>query len=237
MRCTALASLGLAASLLLPATALADVGGLEASPNVKGTVGGALLGAELVLVTQAAFDVEPVWAYVVGGLAGAAAGGVGGYFVEQEGNPRLTMLMLGAGMAFAIPTTVAVLSATAYEPPADYLQDQPPPDEPVAEPPQPIDAPPATAPVPEAPPTNPPSTVPPSTDAPPPTPGTRAPTKTHKRMALRMPRPALIGIEPEAVTLNVPAVELHDVFTPVEIAAFGVEQATEVRVPVFNLVF
>ena len=78
MRCTALASLGLVMGLLIPKAANADVGGLEASPNVKGVVGGALLGAEVVLVTQAALDVEPTWAYVVGGLAGAAAGGVGG---------------------------------------------------------------------------------------------------------------------------------------------------------------
>jgi colicin import membrane protein len=50
------------------------------------------------------------------------------------------MLMLAGGMALAIPTTVAVLSATAYEPPASYTQDRAPTDEPIAEPPQPTKA-------------------------------------------------------------------------------------------------
>jgi hypothetical protein len=239
MRCTASALSALALGLLAPATAQA-VGEIEASPNVKGVTGGALLGAELVMAIEAAFDVQPAWAYVVGGLGGAVGGGIGGYFVEQEGNPRTTMLMLGAGMAFIIPTTVAVLSATAYEPPADYLQDQPPADEPVAEPPRPVDAPAPPAP-PAAPPTSPPGDVPPSTD-PAPTPGdppsgTRAPSNRSERLSLRMPPPALIGIDPRAVTLNVPAIELHDVYTPVEQLTFGAPQATEVRFPLLNFIF
>jgi len=236
---TALASFGVAMGLLVPVTAHA-VGEIEASPNVKGTVGGALLGAELVMATEAAFDVQPAWAYVVGGLGGAVAGGIGGYFVEQGGNPRTTMLMLGAGMAFIIPTTVAVLSATAYEPPADYLQDQPPPDEPVAEPPRPMEPPPPAVPAPEAPPTSPPASAPPSTDPPQAPgdagPGTRAPEKRPERLALRLP-PALIGVDPEAITLNVPAVEFREAYTPLERAMFGVDQTTEVRIPLVHFFF
>jgi len=240
MRRTALASLGLVVSLLVPSTAFA-VGEIEANPNVKGTVGGALLGAELVLAIEAAFDVQPAWAYIAGGLGGAVAGGVGGYFVEQEGNPKTTMLMLGAGMAFIIPTTVAVLSATAYEPPADYLQDRAPADEPVAEPPRPIESPPAAVPPPEPPPTNPPQLAPPS-EPPPPldqggTSGSyRAPVQKRHRLALRMP-PALIGIDPSAITLNVPALELRDVYSVREVQEFGVKQGTEVRVPLLNFAF
>ncbi len=107
----------------------------------KGVVGGSLLGAEIVLATEAAFKVQPGWAYAVGGLGGAVAGGVGGYFIERDASPKATMLILASGMALIIPTTVAVLSATAYEPPASYTQDRAPTDEPVAEPPQPSSAP------------------------------------------------------------------------------------------------
>ncbi|HYP91466.1 MAG TPA: hypothetical protein VEQ59_25035, partial [Polyangiaceae bacterium] len=142
--------LALAAATLSPLAAQAT-GVDEAAPTGKGIVGGALLGSELVLAGEAAFGVKPTWAYIVGGLAGGAAGGVGGYFVEKQDSPRVPMLMLAGGLAFAIPTVVAVLSATAYEPPAAYLQDQAPADEPVAEPPAPNDAapaPPAAAPAP-----------------------------------------------------------------------------------------
>jgi hypothetical protein len=73
---------------------------------------------------EAALDVKPAWAYIVGGLAGGVGGGVGGFFVEQGDPPesaRVSMLLLAGGMVFAIPTTIAILSATAYEPPAEYV--------------------------------------------------------------------------------------------------------------------
>src|SRR6478735_12444145 len=132
--------LALAGAMLAPLTAHAGNGDAEASPTGKGIVGGALLGGELVTAVEAGFGVKAPWAYIVGGVAGGAAGGVGGYFVEQQGDARGPMLMLAGGVALAIPTVVAVLSATAYEPPAAYLQDQAPADEPVAEPPAPNDA-------------------------------------------------------------------------------------------------
>jgi hypothetical protein len=137
MKLRTLASLVSLVGITLTPLAARAAGVPEASATGKGIAGGALLGAELVLVVEAAIDVEPTWAYIVGGLAGGAAGGVGGYFVEQEGEARVPMLMLAGGLAFAIPTTVAVLAATAYEPPADYLQDRAPIDEPLAEPPAP----------------------------------------------------------------------------------------------------
>ena len=49
--------------------------------------------------------------------------------------------------------------------------------------------------------------------------------------------PALIGISSQALTLSVPAIELRDVYSKTEIAMFGVNQATEVRVPVLNFLF
>lgn len=201
------------------------VGEDEASAGAKGVIGGALLGAELVLTVQAAADVQPTWWYYVGGGAGLVAGGVGGYFIGQEASPRVSMLMLAGGLVLAIPTTVAVLSAAAYEPPADYLQDSPPADEPVADPPQPDNAsspPPASAP------------------APLPAPSGRRDTRRNRVVAERrfdlMP-PALLDIDPNRVAIAIPAVEVRDVFTPAERFVFGVKQGTEVRVPVLAVAF
>jgi len=217
----------------------------EVSTTGKGVVGGSLLGAEVVLVTEAAFKVEPAWAYVVGGVGGAAAGGVGGYFFEQEASPKATMLALGVGMALVIPTTVFVLSSTAYHPPASYTQDRAPSDEPVAEPPQPNGAPtPAPAPAPST--TSPsgnevtaPTEAPPPA-APPPTSSLRKDkSKANRTLPLdyHLTPPALIGISSQALTLSIPAIELRDVYTKTELAMFGVNQGTEVRVPVLNFLF
>lgn len=214
----------------------------EVSTTGKGVVGGSLLGAEVVLATEAAFKVQSTWAYVLGGVGGAAAGGVGGYFIEQDANPKTTMLMLAGGMALVIPTTVAVLSATAYEPPASYTQDRAPADEPVAEPPQPTGTPsPAVAPAPPTPIVTPPAATPPAPGA---APNPTGSLPKHKALATRrMPLeyhlspPALIGVSADALTLSVPAVELRDVYSRREIAMFGVTQATELRVPVLNFLF
>jgi hypothetical protein len=168
-----------------------------------------------VLVVEAAADVEPAWAYVVGGLAGAAGGGVGGYFIEQEeGNPKLPLLMLAGGMALAIPTTVAVLSATAYEPPLSYVEDAPPSDEPVADPPKPVGASPTSR------------------------TAQRRKVLARSHAPAKAPAlPALIGVDPAQVTLGIPAVEFRDVYTRAEVATFGLTQATEVRIPVLNVLF
>jgi hypothetical protein len=223
----------LAAFALVPRTALAAENQTQLEGNgIKGAVGGGLLGAEAVMLVEAALDVKPAWAYIVGGVAGGAAGGVGGYFWETSADSaKLGMYLLTAGMALAIPTTVAVLSATAYEPPSDYVEDRPPQaDEPVAEPPQP-------------------TTEPPPADeslpAPPPAPeGRRAPIRRAPRLALRQRAalypaapPALVGITPMALTLSVPAVEIRDLYSPEEQQQFGVAAGTEVRVPVVTFAF
>ena len=240
-----LGTLTLVTLTLAPLAAHAE----DVSTTGKGVVGGTLIGAEVVLATEAAFKVQPTWAYVVGGLGGAAAGGVGGYFIEQSASAKTTMLILAGGMALAIPTTVAVLSATAYEPPASYTQDRAPADEPIAEPPQPAGTP-APAPATTSPAGN-EVTAPsaPATPAPAATPPAAAPTgavraRRHPTLARRtlpldyhLSPPALIGVSAEALTLGVPAVELRDVYSRREVAMFGVNQGTEVRVPVLNFLF
>jgi hypothetical protein len=112
-------ALGLAvglAALSLPKSAAAEVGSESAKSGAKGTIGGALLGAELVLAVEAAFDVKPWWGYAIGGGLGAIGGGIGGFFVDQQNEPTASMSFLVAGLVLAVPTTIAVLSATAYEP-------------------------------------------------------------------------------------------------------------------------
>lgn len=195
----------------------------EVSPTGKGITGGVLLGGEVVMLFEAALKVKKPWAYALGGLAGGIAGGVGGYYIEQsDDDGKISIYMLAGGMALAIPTTVAVLSASAYEPPADATEDRRPSDEPVAEPPQPG-------------------------AAPPPPPGAQGARKTSPRRLARRPAeapvlyapspPALVGWSPRAVTLGVPAVEVRNAYSRAELMQFGVKQATEVRVPVMSFVF
>lgn len=239
-----LATLAFATLSLAPLAAHAQTH--EVSTTGKGVVGGTLLGAEVVLTAEAAFKVQPTWAYVVGGLGGAAAGGVGGYFIERDASPRTTLFMLAGGMALMIPVTVAVLSATAYEPPASYTQDRAPVDEPIAEPPQPVGSPTVA---PAAPAITGPSgnevTAPPPVVSPPaatPVPTSsvrrhRAPGQRTLPLDYHLSPPALIGVSAQALTLGVPAIELREVYSRNEVAMFGVTQATELRVPVLNFLF
>jgi hypothetical protein len=226
--------LALTGATLTPLAAHAT-GSVDASPTGKGIVGGALLGAELVMVSEAAFKVKPAWAYVVGGVAGGAAGGVGGYFVEQQGDARGPMLMLAGGLAFAIPTVVAVLSSTAYEPPANYLQDQAPADEPVAEPPAPTPMeatpPPAAAPAPAA---TPPADAAP---APAPAPTGRRYLPSTRRLSLKLPPPALFGFADARLALGIPNVEVAHAYTRTERLLFNAPDVAEVRIPVLDVTF
>lgn len=190
----------------------------EASSTGKGIVGGALLGAEAVMLTEAAIGVKPRWAYLVGGGAGAVAGGIGGYFLEQNLSAKTNMFILSAGMVLIVPTMLAMLVATQYEPPTNYVQDQGPADEPVANPPAPEGA-------------------------------SLQKQKSHgvarstfrsesERPALYAATPpALVGLERGELNLRLPAVALYNMYTPEQMAEFGVTQRRELRMPVFNLVF
>jgi hypothetical protein len=193
----------LSASYLVLSARPAQADTVDVSTTGKGIVGGALLGAEAVTATEAALHLKPAWAYLVGGGAGAAAGGVGGYFLEQHATSKTNMLVLAAGMLLVIPTTVAILSATSYEPPADYTEDRGPTDQPLAEPAAP-DQPPIV-----------PSDTPSAGNT----------------------TPSLVGVTSTQLSLNVPAVEVLDVYTPLERLKFGMDQQTEVRLPVLSVLF
>ncbi len=104
-------------------SATARAAGTQTASTGKGMVGGGLLGAELVMGTEAALKLNSPWAYVIGGVGGAAAGGVGGYYLEGSLSPKSNTLLLTAGLLFVIPTTVAVLANTAYTPPPNYSRE------------------------------------------------------------------------------------------------------------------
>jgi hypothetical protein len=213
-----------AATLVAPGSAHAE----EATGTGKGIAGGALLGGEAVMAVEALAGVQSTWAYAVGGILGAGAGGVGGYFIESgTDSGRVPLYMLAGGMALVIPAAILALNATAYKPPADYQEDEGRREnEPVAEPPAPSGAPtgPAAAP-------------------PPPTGASRAKTRAP-RLALRplvAPRftvpSSMLRVSGEGVRLGVPAVDVRPVFSQADMRQYGMTQAEEVRVPVFSAVF
>lgn len=109
------------ATALASGTASAETGSETTKPGAKGTIGLALLGAEAVMTVEAIIGVKPWWGYAIGGGAGAVGGGLAGFFLIDKGqNPNKTeagMAFLVGGLVFAVPTTLAILSATSYKPP------------------------------------------------------------------------------------------------------------------------
>lgn len=97
-----------------------DAPAQEASGKWKGKIGGGLLGAEVVLMTEAALGVRAGWAYLAGGLGGAALGGAAGHLLEKDTGPRPPLYLLSASFALVIPTFLVVLNAQTFEPPATY---------------------------------------------------------------------------------------------------------------------
>ena len=211
-------------ALALGAAAFAatpDAAAQEVSPTGKGITGGALLGAEAVMLVEAALDVKPAWAYLVGGAVGGIGGGVGGYFVEQGSDAKPSLLLLAGGLVLAIPTTVAVLSVTSYDPPADYTEDSgPAADEPVADPPEQPGA----------------ATGQPTAKA-------KKKSKTRRRVARRsrkkLPKPtlhakrspALVGLSRGYLSLSVPSVSVHEVYTEKERLQFGLKRGARTPSP------
>lgn len=107
---------------LLPAQAAAQEESNAVSATGKGIAGGTLLGAEVVMITTAIIGATDWWPYVLFGAVGAGGGAVGGYFVEDaigDGAAEPALYMLAGGMALVVPTLVAVLNATAYDPTDD----------------------------------------------------------------------------------------------------------------------
>jgi hypothetical protein len=88
---------------------------LAESPSAagKGITGGALLGAEAVLITEALLGVKSSWILLGSGALGAAGGGFGGYYVEGAASPKVSFYLLVGGMALLIPSAIVYADATA----------------------------------------------------------------------------------------------------------------------------
>jgi len=194
----------------------------EVSPTAKGVVGGALLGAEVVTIVEGIADVRSGWAYGIGAVLGAAGGGIGGHFIEQDSsNGRVPTYMLAGGLALIIPAVVLTLNGTRYRPQEGATEDNVPPSGgPPAEPGAPgggIVAPAGS----------------PRSGAPPRTPGASAAPPSSPPSP-----PSLVGVrEDGAVSVGVPVPDVRPIFSLVEQRQFGMKAQTELRLPVLNVTF
>jgi hypothetical protein len=199
----------------------------EVSPNGKGVVGGALLGAEVVTITEALAGARPAWAYVVGGIVGAAGGGIAGHFIEQDNdsqNGRVPMYMLAGGLALIIPAVVLSLNATRWQPEEGATEDAAP----TAPPAEPgvvggsivTGAPPTTPP--------PPPAAQPAAPIAPPAPAPAAPTP---------PPQSLFDVHGGSLRLGLPVPDVRPVFSVAERRQYGMQGATEYRMPMLHMTF
>ncbi|MGF1466534.1 MAG: hypothetical protein ACFCGT_10400 [Sandaracinaceae bacterium] len=120
------------------------------SADAKGIIGGGILGAEVMFLTNAllvragARALDEWWAWVLFPTLGATGGALLGYFILEEpgrgvtmpgmppqsrGYPEAAVATLTVSLALIIPTMVAVLALTAYNPGDDAQRSPPPPDD------------------------------------------------------------------------------------------------------------
>jgi hypothetical protein len=208
----------------------------EVSPTGKGIVGTALLGAEIVVFTEAIIGVRSGTAYLLGAGGGAIAGGVGGYFIEQAvSDGRIPAYLLAGGLALVIPAVVITLDQTRYLPTEGAREDKPvnqPPSDPGkpggsavigAEPKPATPAPGATPPAPGG--------------TTPPTPAPGGPGGGGTPSPARAPL-SLINFQGTGLSVGVPVPEVRPVFTASQKKALGVESTgNEVRFPVVSVTF
>jgi hypothetical protein len=208
----------------------------DVSPNGKGVVGGALLGAEVVTITESLAGVRPPWAYVVGGIIGAGGGGVAGHFIEQDNasqNGRVPMYMLAGGLALIIPAVVLTLNATRWQPEEGATEDSAP----TAPPAEPgvvggsiVTSPASPTPAAQPTTTTPPGTAPasPSTPGTPPSPAPAAPTP---------PPQSLFDVHGGSLRLGLPVPDVRPVYSVAERRQYGMQAETEVRMPMLHMTF
>jgi hypothetical protein len=199
----------------------------EVSPDGKGIVGGALLGAEVVTITEALAGARPAWAYAVGAIVGAGGGGVAGHFIENGSTDgKVPMYMLAGGLALIIPAVVLTLNATRWQPDEGATEDNVPTG-PAAEPGTVggsiVGSPPNVAPPPtEAPPPPTPALPPPAAAPPAPTP----------------PPQSLFDVHGGSLRFGVPVPDVRPVFTVAEQRQYGLSRAeTELRMPMLHMTF
>jgi hypothetical protein len=212
----------------------------QASATGKGIAGGVLLGAEATIITEALFGVESPWIYWSSALGGAAAGGVGGYFVEANAAPRVSFYLLVSGMALVIPTTIFYVDATsARDLPFDSGADRFRGDELDADPPDNQDdllskryrerSPHVR--------TSSARTNSANTNGARTTAARTSSARTTGARISAMPVGGLVGVSPVGFSLGVPDVECSSVFSKVEVAEFGARQETQFLIPLVRGLF
>ena len=207
----------------------------EVSPDGKGIIGGAFLGAEVVVFIEAIAGVRSGTAYLLGAGGGAVAGGVGGYFIERAvDDGRIPAYMLAGGLALIIPALVVTLDQTRYLPSEGAREDRPVNNLPPSDPGKPgggavIGAEPKPT-TPGATPAAPGGTTPASTPAGGGAGGTPS--------SLRGPVSLINFQGTSTLRVGLPLPEVRPVFTATQKKAFGVDGAgSELRFPVMNVTF
>lgn len=126
----AISKISLGFCALLAVLSSASQSRAETTTNrAKGIAGGALVGAEAVMLTEAAIGVQPTWLYVVGGVVGAGGGGLAGYYLGGVRSPKPPTFVLAGGIALFIPTLIGVVTATQFHPDDSYQHQQRSPEE------------------------------------------------------------------------------------------------------------
>ena len=98
----------------------------EAAPQIgtspKGSIGLALVGAELGLAVPAALRVKNPWILSATGVVGAAGGALAGHYLldkrETGATRALSISFLALGLAGLVPTTLLVVRTSRYVPPS-----------------------------------------------------------------------------------------------------------------------
>jgi hypothetical protein len=203
----------------------------EVSPNGKGIVGGALLGGEVVTITESLIGVRNGWAYLIGGVVGAGGGGVGGYFVEHgTSNGQGAVYLLAGGMALIIPAVVLTLNATRYHPSESATEDRPPPG---VAPADPGSVPTSPAPT--------PGTVTPAAAPPAGAPTSSATPRGVSPSASLAPSTSLVDVgltsEETLLRLGLPVPEVRPMYSATEQRTYGLPDLTELRMSLFQLSF
>ncbi len=198
----------------------------EVSPTGKGIVGGGLLGAEVVTITEALVGLRNPLFYVVGGAVGAGGGAVAGHFIEQSATDgKVPVYMLAAGLGLIIPAVVLSLNATRYRPSEDATEDHAPTNEPSANPGRVGGSSVLVEPSPAA----------PAGGGGTPTPGAGTPSTTPP------PPQSLLdvqfGSKSETWRMGVPVPQVRPMYTAREQQQLGLPSRTEVRMPVLQVIF
>lgn len=212
----------------------------------QGTIGGALLGAEAVILIEGAAGVRNRWVLIGTGIAGLVAGGAGGFVLDffldnqppigsgMDPNPNppgmtaISTGMLVVGLGLVIPTAIVFASATMYRPDetAQSGDDNTGGNEVLEESSGPSPSGGAT----------------PGGAAPAETPRPQSMFRMHRRGRIasgRTARPAgsLFSVAGGRFELGVPAVGMVSSFTREETRQFGLAAQSELRVPVLSAQF